>query len=248
MASISQGLWQLTPPSSRTTEGSISASLRAISPLRGVAHILSSGSVLRKENRQEARSTTDLLHLFTDFHRFSKVQVLEGPWQDQHPGCDAKFPWAPHALTPAWKPRCDQSQQWIRERCDFCCKDFQTVWFSNDFTWYDNNLDVRKDRIPEHPYLLDSFLIFFEDIFLICLLNPMVLYIWRFPPINMDLGKALLHGPSYHPHTGELMQELLRQLRCQFFGKEKTSKRWKSQYAWRMFCLPHLCDGQRQAF
>eukprot|EP00434_Breviolum_minutum_P037515 symbB.v1.2.033265.t1/scaffold4109.1/size44509/2 len=49
-----------------------------------------------------------------------QVQVLEGPWQDQHPGCDAKFPWAPHALTP-----------------------------------------------------------------------------------------ALLHGPSYHPHTGELMQDVL---------------------------------------
>lgn len=100
--------------------------------------------LLRKRPEEgEQAGSTQHDWLASPFHRFSKVQVLEGPWQDQHPGCDAKFPWAPHALTPAWKPRCGQSQEWIRERCDFCCKDFQRVLFSNDFTCYDSNLDVR---------------------------------------------------------------------------------------------------------
>lgn len=29
-----------------------------------------------------------------------QVQVVQGPWEDQ-PGCDASFPWAAEALTPA---------------------------------------------------------------------------------------------------------------------------------------------------
>jgi hypothetical protein len=57
--------------------------------------------------------------------KLSQVEVVEGPWEDRHPGCDAMFPWAPYALTPAWTSEISGSEaDGVREVCDGGLNDF----------------------------------------------------------------------------------------------------------------------------
>lgn len=54
----------------------------------------------RTDVRSDATCHYDRSSMKPCMSLLSQVNIMQSPWQDQHPGCAAMFPWAPYTLTP----------------------------------------------------------------------------------------------------------------------------------------------------